>query len=280
MTTTGTASLRRREDDNWEIIENTPDQTASRVLMLPGLFCTAEFYTDVLSDPALAEAGVLARAADPPGFAGRPVPKGFDYRVETYADLVEQYAERESIDLIVGHSYFANVGVEIAARGRYRGKLLLLSPSFSRADEEADLLSLDGASRIPVVGTLVWLGINPSLKKGMRDRLPSARFNELFAQMKLNSHAANRHLVTGFFDHIKRYGDLTGRLAAATTPVWVARGDRDEVGFTEQEQAGIARAPHVELKTIPGAAHFSITDTPHAVVQLVLDLLALDPAQA
>ncbi|MDI1462526.1 alpha/beta hydrolase [Catellatospora sp. KI3] len=247
------------------------------MLLLPGLFCTAEFYTDVLSDPALAAAGVLARAADPPGFAGRPVPRDFDYRVETYADLVERYAEREAVDLIVGHSYFANVGVEIAARGRYRGKLLLLSPSFSRADEEADLLSLDGASRIPVVGTLVWLGINPSLKKGMRDRLPSARFHELFEQMKLNSHAANRHLVTGFFDHIKQYGDLTGRLATATTPVWVARGDRDEIGLTRQEQAAIAAAPHVLLQTIPGAAHFSITDTPHAIARLVLDLLDAAP---
>ncbi len=278
MTTTQRGPLRRREEAGWAVIENEPALTTHRVLMLPGLFCTAEFYTAMLADPALTAAGVLAMAADPPGFAGRPVPAGFDYTIDSYAEMVEGFAARESVDLVVGHSYFANVGIEIAARGTYGGKLLLLSPSFSRADEEHDLISLDEASRTPVVGTLVWLGINPTLKKGMRDRLPSERFNELFREMKRNPHAANRRLVTGFFDHIGRHGDLATRLAGTNTTVWVGRGDRDEIGFTPEEQAVIDAAPHVTLKTIPGAAHFSITDTPHEVVQLILDLLASGPA--
>jgi hypothetical protein len=92
--------------------------------------------------------------------------------------------------------------------------------------------------------------------------------------MKRNSHAANRHLVTGFFDHIRRHGELATRLAGSNTMVWVGRGDRDEVGFTAQEQATIEASTHVELKTIAGAAHFSITDTPHEVVELILDLVA------
>ncbi|MEV4410793.1 alpha/beta hydrolase [Catellatospora sp. NPDC049609] len=274
MTTTQRPPLRRREDADWAIIENQPTRTAHRVLLLPGLFCTAEFYTDILADPALSQAGVLAMAADPPGFAGRPVPAGFDYAIETYAALVEDFAARQSADLVVGHSYFANVGIEMAARGAYRGPLLLLSPSLSRADEEHDLISLDEASRTPVLGTLVWLGINPTLKKGMRDRLPSARFTELFGQMKLNPHAANRHLVTGFFDHLGRYGELATRLAGTDSTVWLARGDRDEIGFTEREQAILEAAPHVTLRTIPGAAHFSITDTPHEVVKLIIDLVS------
>jgi pimeloyl-ACP methyl ester carboxylesterase len=277
VTTTQDRPLRRREEAGWAVIENEPALTRHRVLMLPGLFCTAEFYTAMLADPALTAAGVLATAADPPGFAGRPVPAGFDYTVDSYAQMVEDFAAREAVDLIVGHSYFANVGIEIAARGTYRGSLLLLSPSFSRADEEHDLISLDEASHTPVVGTLVWLGINPTLKKGIRDRLPSERFNELFHEMKRNPHAANRHLVTGFFDHIRRYGELATRLAGTNTTVWVGRGDRDEVGFTAQEQAIIDAAPHVTLRAIPGAAHFSITDTPHEVVALILDLLASRP---
>jgi pimeloyl-ACP methyl ester carboxylesterase len=273
MTTTERGPLRRREEAGWAVVENTPASTTHRVLLLPGLFCTAEFYTAMLADPALTTAGVLAMAADPPGFAGRPVPDGFDYAIESYAGLVEDFAAREGVDLVVGHSYFANVGIEIAARGRYRGRLLLLSPSFSRADEEHDLISLDEVSHTPVLGTLVWLGINPTLKKGMRDRLPSERFTELFHEMKRNPHAANRRLVTGFFDHIRRYGELATRLAGTDATVWVGRGDRDEVGFTDEEQAVIEAAPHVTLKTIPGAAHFSITDTPHEVDELILDLL-------
>ncbi|MEU8005501.1 alpha/beta hydrolase [Catellatospora sp. NPDC049111] len=278
MTATQHQPLRRREQDGWAIISNQPATVRHRVLMLPGLFCTAEFYTAMLADPVLAEAGVLAMAADPPGFAGRPVPSGFDYSIERYADLVEEFAAREAVDVIVGHSYFANVGIEIAARGDYPGRLLLLSPSFSRDDEEHDLIALDEAGHVPVVGTLVWLGINPTLKKGMRDRLPSDRFNELFAQMKRNPHAANRRLVAGFFDNLRRHGDLASRLAGTGNTVWVGRGDRDEVGFTTEEQAAITAATHVTLKTIPGAAHFSITDTPHEVVELVLALVAENAA--
>lgn len=276
MSTTGDSALRRYETDGWGLIESTADSPRRRVLMLPGLFCTAEFYVDVLADEALAAGGVTAVAADPPGFAGRPAPDGFDFSVESYASLVEDFAARQSIDLVVGHSYTANVGIEMAARGRFAGKLLLLSPSLSREDEEEDLRSLDQASRAPVVGTLVWLGINPTLKRGMRDRLPSARFEELFGEMKRNPRSVNRRLVTGFFDHLAKHDGVAERLAATRSTVWLGRGDRDEIGLTDPERAILEAAPHVTLQTIPGAAHFSITDTPDAVARLVLDLLADD----
>ncbi|ADB52258.1 alpha/beta fold hydrolase [Conexibacter woesei] len=275
--TTGNAALRRRDTAGWTVIENDPQQPRRRVLMLPGLFCTSEFFTGVLTDEALATAGVTALAADPPGFAGLPVPGGFDFSIASYAALVEEFAAAESIDLIAGHSFGANVGIEIAARGRFRGKLLLLSPSLSREDEEEDLRSLDEASHTPIVGTLVWLGINPTLKHGMRGRLPEDRFDELFGEMKRNPRAANRAQVVGFFEHLAAHGgEVASRLATASTPVWLGRGDRDEVGITDAELAIVDAAPHVTLKTIPGAAHFSITDTPHEVAQLVLDLLAYE----
>lgn len=275
--TPGGSTLRRRETAGWRLIENAPQQPRQRVLMLPGLFCSARFFTDVLADEALANAGVTALAADPPGFAGQPAPDGFDFSIASYAALVEEFAAEESIDLIVGHSFSANVGIEIAARARFRGKLLLLSPSLSREDEEDDLRSLDEASHTPVIGTLVWLGINPTLKHGMRGRLPEDRFDELMGEMKRNPRSANRAMVVGFFEHLAANGgEVASRLATAVTPAWVGRGDRDEVGITDAELATIDAAPHVTLKTISGAAHFSITDTPHEVAQLVLDLLASD----
>jgi pimeloyl-ACP methyl ester carboxylesterase len=277
--TTAHPALRRREVAGWKLIENDSEQACRRVLMLPGLFCTSAFYTDVLADEALTTAGVVALAADPPGFAGVPAPRGFDFSIASYAALVEQFAAAESIDLIVGHSYGANVGIEIAARGRFDGKLLLLSPSLSREDEEDDLRSLDDASHTPVIGTLVWLGINPTLKRGMRGRLPDDRFDELIGEMKRNPRAANRAQVVGFFEYIAEHGgEVASRLATAANPVWLGRGDRDEVGVTDRERSILEAAPQVTLKTIPGAAHFSITDTPHEVAQLVLDLLAYDPS--
>lgn len=272
--TTGGSTLQRRELRGWRVIEGGAEQARRRVLMLPGLFCSAEFFTDVLAEPTLRTAAAAALAADPPGFAGVPAPDGFDFSIESYAALVEEFAEAESIDLIVGHSLSANVGIEIAARGRFAGKLLLLSPSLSRDDEEDDLRSLDEASHAPVIGTLVWLGINPTLKRGMRGRLPDNRFDELLAEMKRNPRSANRAQVVAFFEYIAAHGgEVASRLASALGPVWLGRGDRDEVGMTDTERAILEAAAHVTLKTIPGAAHFSITDTPDQVAQLVVDLL-------
>lgn len=259
----------------WELIEREPPQPrpGRRVLLLPGLFCTAAFFTDVLAEPVLADAGVTALAADPPGFAGVPAPDGFDHSIAAYAELVEQFAAAQSIDLIVGHSFGANVALEIAARGRFGGPLLLLSPSLSREDEEEDLRQLDEASHAPVIGTLVWLGVGRSLAHGMRGRLPEARFDELIGEMKRNPRAANRAQVVGFFAHIAEHGgELASRLAGTTTPVWLARGDRDEIGLTDAERATLEAAPQVQLKTIPGAAHFSITDRPDAVARLIAEL--------
>ncbi len=277
VVTSGAPTLRRREAGGWALIEHAPPQPqpGRRVLLLPGLFCSAAFFTDVLASASLADAGVTALAADPPGFAGQPAPDGFDHSIAAYAELVEQFAATEQIDLIVGHSFGANVALEIAARGRFDGPLLLLSPSLSREDEEDDLRQLDEASHAPVIGTLVRLGVGHSLAHGMRGRLPEARFDELIAEMKRNPRAANRAQVVGFFEHIAANGgELASRLATAAGPVWLARGDRDEIGLTDAERATLEAAPQVTLKTIPGAAHFSITDRPDAVARLVVELLS------
>jgi pimeloyl-ACP methyl ester carboxylesterase len=274
--TAGESALQRSELRGWPVIDNGVGQARRRALMLPGLFCSATFFTDVLAEPVLRQAGIAAIAADPPGFAGVPAPDGFDFSIEGYAAVVEEFAAAESIDVIVGHSLCANIGIEIAARGHYDGKLLLLSPSLSREDEEEDLRSLDEASHTPVVGTLVWLGINPTLKHGMRGRLPDDRFDELLDEMKRNPRSANRAQVIAFFEHIRAHGgEVASRLATASRPVWVGRGDRDEVGLSDAEREIIDAAPHVTLKTIPGAAHFSMTDAPDQVAQLVVDLLAV-----
>ncbi len=171
--TTGESRLRRRELRGWPVIEIRAEPPRWRVLMLPGLFCSAEFFTDVLAAPQLRTGRVAAIAADPPGFAGVPAPDGFDFLMESYAALIEDFAAAESIDL--------------AQHG----------------------------------------------------------------------------------------GEVASRLATASRPVWVGRGDRDEVGLTDAERAIIDAAPHVALKRIDGAAHFSITDAPDQVAQLIVDLLAV-----
>lgn len=261
------------ERGGWLVRTNGGPDARRRVLLLPGLFCTAAFFQDMLDDEQLVAAGIHAIAAEPPGFAGNEPADDFDYSIESYAAIVEQFASDNGIDLIVGHSFSANIAIEIAARGNFNGPLLLLSPSLSREDEEDDLISLYEAGKTPVVGTLVWLGLNPTLKHGMKELLPESRFDELMGEMKRNPHKASKAQLNAFLEHMNKYGSLASRLAESGATAWLGRGDRDPVGVTDEELVTIEASPTVEIKTIPDAAHFSITDAPKHVNKLIIDLL-------
>lgn len=259
----------------WEVIQNEPAQEDRRVLLAPGLFCSAAFFGDMLAEGTLDEAGIKALATTPPGFAGNPVPDDFDFSIERYAQLYEDFAAEQSIDLIVGHSFSANICIEIAARQNFNGPLMLLSPSLQAEDEEEDLRQLYEAGKTPVVGSLVWLWLPTSFRKSFRGELPEANYDELIAEMKRNPRHASRKQVNAFFAHVEKYGGIAERLAGARTPVWLVRGDRDPIQDTDEEIATVEAAPMVERKSVADAAHFSITDNPAAVNKLIVELLEI-----
>jgi pimeloyl-ACP methyl ester carboxylesterase len=266
---------RIQERDGWLFIERGERNGRARVLLLPGLFCTHRFYEPLVDESVLSAANVLTVAADPPGFAGRPAPAGFGYSVEEYAELVEGAAVSHSIDLVVGHSYFANVAIEMVSRGAYGGRVMLLSPCLRSSNEEGDLRQLDRVGRVPVIGALAWLAVYPTLRGSMKGRLPAERLDELVDQMKRNPRSANRQIIRRYFDHLKVRENLSAQIAPAATSVWLVRGEQDEIGFDAEDRERLDKASNVELKMIPGARHFSMLDTPSAVANLIVEQLRL-----
>lgn len=262
-----------REVSGWEVIENAPAQERHRVLLAPGLFCTAAFFGEMLDEGTLDAAGVKALATTPPGFGGNPAPDDFDFSIESYAQLYEDFAAEQSIDLIVGHSFSANVCIEIGARGNFTGPLMLLSPSLQAADEEEDLQQLYETGKTPVVGSLLWLWLPTSFKKSFKGELPEEHYDQLIAEMKRNPRHASRMQVDAFFEHVNKYGSIAGRLAESKSPTWLVRGDRDPIQDTDEEAAIVKAGPMVSRKTVPDAAHFSITDNPAAVNGLIVEML-------
>ena len=168
-----------RTRDGWLLVEHPVTRPKARVLLLPGLLCTDLIFADMLDDPAMEQAGVELVAGNPPGFKGQLAPAGFDFRVESYAQMVEELARAEGFDLLVGHSYFGNVLIEVAARGSYSGKLLLISPSLYRLAEPNDTRTLDSMSRKPILSGLTWFAtylllksiFKPYFTEERRDRL-------------------------------------------------------------------------------------------------------------
>jgi pimeloyl-ACP methyl ester carboxylesterase len=262
-----------REVSGWEVVENAPAKERHRVLLAPGLFCTAAFFDGMLEEGSLDEAGVKALATTPPGFGGNAAPDGFDFSIESYAELYEDFAAQQSIELIVGHSLSANICIEIGARRNFTGPLMLLSPSLQAEDEEEDLRQLYEAGKKPGVGSLIWLWLPTSFKKGFKGELPEDHYDELIAEMKRNPRHASRMQLNGFFAHVEKYGGLADRLAGVQSPTWLVRGDRDPIQDTDEEIATVDAAPMVERKSVPDAGHFSITDNPAAVNKLIIEML-------
>jgi len=272
----------RRESGLWSFVERVPPRVSHRALLFPGLLLTDFIYADMLADPSLDDAGVALAAVNPPGFRGQPVPPGFDYSMESYADLVEELAANEGADVLVGHSLFGNVLIEVAARGRYRGKLVLISPSLYRQAEGSDTRTLDSLSRVPVVAQATWALaymamdsiMKPYFTEEKKDRLPKA-----VAEAKMTSRPGARQLLLSLFRGIDKHQDLTARLASTNIPTWYIRGEQDNIGFCDEVRAKLAASPKVKIRDVPGSRHMVMIDRPQDVLAVIREAIGAPAAE-
>ncbi len=263
-----------REQDGWLLVERPNRRAGRHVLLLPGLMGCDLVFASLLDDPALAAAGYRLVAGNPPGFKGLPTNRDFDFSIGSYARIVEELAAVEGYDLLVGHSYFANVLIEIAARGNYRGKLVLISPSLDRAAEAKDLRDLDRFSRNRLLSAPVWwltyLMMKSIFKPYFSDPL---LLSEVTAAARLIPATVARRTLIGFFDHLDEHGDLAARLATTRIPVRYLRGREDDIGFTAGQRSTLSMNPLVEIHEIPEARHFAMCDQPAAVGQHLMAMM-------
>lgn len=255
----------------WEFQQAGPQNARHTVLLLPGGLCTAIFYADQLADPRLADRGVRIVAATPPGFGGRPAPE--DVSVESYARLTADLSLNLGCDLVVGHSYFANVVIEMVSVGLLEGPIVLLSPIFSRQDEEKPFRVMAAVSRIPILGRLPWTMFLWLIDSAMKGRLPVGRHDELVAAMRHNDKAVFRRIVHEYFKHLDQNGSLVGRLVDAGVEAWVVRGDRDEIGLSDVERRSLEACPTVTVIDVPDAGHFVMLDQPARTTEIILDMV-------
>ncbi|MFJ3788577.1 alpha/beta fold hydrolase [Kitasatospora sp. NPDC090091] len=258
-----------------------PEHPRHRVLLLPGGMCSAEFYADVMAEPALAGAGLATVAVTLPGF-GRTVPPD-DLAMENYARLMGEFAADEACDLVVGHSMGANVAIEMAAAGDFAGPVVLLSPTFSKKDEAAFLGVLDHLGRVPGLGPLSWTAVMkalpPMMKKEMiKGGVTEDRARTLAADMSNNDPGFCRPSVRCYYDYLDRHPSLVARLRDSGQPAWVVRGDRDEIGLTDEERRGLEASPGITMVTVPDAGHLLLVEQPARVAEVIVEAAGTVPA--
>ncbi len=261
-----------REHLGWALQESGPPDAEHAVLLLPGALCNAAFFDDVLAEPRLAQAPVRLVTTTLPGFGGtKPLD---DLRIEHDARLAARIAADLGCDAAVGHSLGANVAIEMAAGAGFSGPLVLLSPSFSAADEFKELRAINRIARVPGVAQAAWFAMSKSLSRAMKGSFPAARHDALVAEMQKNDWGFCRPKLRSYFDYLEGQESLVRRLCESGARAWVAFGDHDDVGLTAEERRGLERCPGVTMVPIADAGHFTLNDQPAEVADLILEALA------
>ncbi|HEY2551584.1 MAG TPA: alpha/beta hydrolase [Streptosporangiaceae bacterium] len=259
----------------WERIESGPADAARRVLLLPGGMCAAGQYRQLMAEPALA--GIRLIAVTLPGNSGAAAPA--DVSMENFAVLASQCAADLGCDVVAGFSMGASVALEMAASRAFAGPVVLLAPSFSRADEAKFLGVFDRLSR--VLGNLPFAAMIKTLGVALRFMpLPGEVRTALAADVRRNDPQAVRRTIRGYFEYLDRHGSVAGRLRDAGVPAWVVHGQRGDGGITDAERATLTSNSQIRIITIPGASYFTPNEEPALVAGLIIDALASSRAGA
>lgn len=266
-----------------------PKEARHRVLLLPGLLCTHFIYHHVIEDPKLKESNVYLEAADPPGFADHEADEGFDFAIPSYAKWLSDRASQIECDLVVGHSFFANVLVEAIRQGRYSGKTILLSPSLDWKAEDGLSRFLYYVLKFPAIlhvanvsDFIVWMVKHCFLRSILKDyfaketlaRMPHI-LEDVVKMARGTSPRLGRVLYLSFFDSIPWKGTLAGNLQHARSPVLFVRGESDSMRFNPVTGDGLEQCcPNVLIvPPIKDVGHFVMLEKPEVFRDLLLDFL-------
>jgi pimeloyl-ACP methyl ester carboxylesterase len=250
------------------------DEPRYRVLCLPGGLGTAAFYDDILAAPALAAGGVRAIAVTLPGFGGVPFPAGFDATLEAYAAYAAALAREHDCDAIVGHSFGANIALEMAALGHFDGPLILLSPTFSAEDEVKGLATFNRIGYVPGLRSLVTAIMFRSFPKMLAGGVPEERVAPLAAEMATNNRTDVRIHLRRYYQYLHRYGTLADRLCESGVQAEVVFGEHDEVGLTPAERNMLESCPTTRLHFAPDAGHMLLNQQPDWIAELIVESVA------
>jgi pimeloyl-ACP methyl ester carboxylesterase len=260
-----------RWSDGWSVKETGPMDGEHTVLLLPGGMCTTVFYDELVATLSDHDASLRLVAATLPGHGGTPAPD--DVSIDNYARLASDLAGECGADVVVGHSIGGNVALEMGLSHQFDGPLVLLSPSFSRQDEDRFLRTADRVAG--VIGAAPYRLMLAMVGLMMKDVKVSAdRQTELAGELRRNNPRFCRRAIRAYLMYLDRSGSLPRRLSESGVPTWVAFGDHGDVGLADHERALLEGSANVTMVTISDAGHLTLNEQPAQVAEVVLAAVA------
>lgn len=267
--------LQVRHDAGWKFVENKPETMNKKILLLPGFLGTDYGYHEMLHDPEMEKNGVKLIAANAPGFAGLPVPKNFDFSIQSYAVLVEQMAEKEKISILVGHSYMATVLGEVARRGHFKGAIVMISPALESDDEPLSTRALDLITRDPLMKDIAWIGMYAYLEQSFSD------FFQPGDQRHIDGAAAEARktpipfaqiMLKQYFNYLRSDDYTVMGLSQTPAEIHYLYGGKDVVQLKAKNKVMLKASGKVKFHYYPNASHMLMIDEAKKLNRLLLSL--------
>lgn len=250
----------------WELLRSGPEDAEHGVLMLPGGASPARSYDDVMAQPTLAGARLVA--ATLPGHVGTPPPE--DFSVESCARSAAVLAVDHGCDVVVGYSIGATVALEMAASGLFRGPVVLLGVSLSPRDEPAFFRAIVRLGA--VLGGLPTAALMRAAAVAVRGaRVSEERRARMRADLRRNDPRVLRHALSAYLEYLGRYGSPAVRLCGAGVPLWVVHAEKGDGGLTDAERHTLVACPHTSVVTVPGSCFFLPDEEPRRVAGIIAE---------
>lgn len=269
-------NLEVRSANGWQLVENLPEVTKKKILLLPGFLGSDDVFHEMLHDPALLSQGVKLVAGNAPGFAGLKVPPHFQFTIEEYAALVEDLAKDEKFDVLVGHSYMATVLTEVARRGKYQGKLVLISPALESDDEPLSTRALDLITRDPLMKDVAWSGMYTFMEHAFSGFFKSGDWKHIkraAAEARKTPIPYAQRMLVQYFNYLRDDTKSLMKSASFTSlEIHYVHGGKDVVQLKQANVKSLQVSGKVTFHHYPNASHMVMIDEAKNLNKLLFSL--------
>ena len=260
-----------QQSRGWLLTKTEVNKVSHRVLLIPGLMGTDYVFSKLMNEKTLADNEIQLFAGNPPGFKGQPIPEGFGFSIQEYAQSVEDLCKNEKIDLILGHSFGANVLIEVSERNIFKGKLMLISPSLDRDAETKEMKMLDSMTRKPILSSIMWQLTYLSMKTAFAPYFKKEEeLKKIVSEAKKAPIKIAKSIFIGYFDYISGGKNLLQKLSKSENNIYYLRGDGDDIIITDDYKKVLETSPNIKFFTIKNSTHFAMCDNPKDIAELIL----------
>jgi len=250
-----------------------------KILLLPGGFCYSKVLYQPLTKQSSARGWNLIYGEYYTGPEELIIPCGES--MEDYYRGLKKLVSATSPDLIIGHSFSANVLLYYLAKQKPKEKLVIYAPSFHESHEDPLIRNITRYAPWMLTNRLTLSFFRALVGSMVSDYLVEGKKSPLYEEVKdMIKSTFNRETGTliraqlkAFFEHIREpLLDEWRKIQSNRDSVRLVYGDKDEI-FKKLSKDTRFQNQEETISLIRGAGHMAVMEKPAEFTKIVKELL-------